>query len=275
MSKQEFNIFRSTTHIHHHGWICSSSLNWYTTEHSYLLLKACIFTIRSHEYQLLGEYISTSLSSIPFIQLMFQTGADIVESRVDFGVLCLFPLYEFHREREEVHCRTPLLLLHHHDIPAFNIFDHHFPAVKIAGDVYDYSSSYTTDDAYHPTSLDMIDDILQIVPDICCRLSDSSSTTKCNSKNGLSWMDECTTMSFPEACPSLVVPFAVSSSSSSKTDVALGTCATSAPENLMVAAATDFLMSASDVSIPSVSTDVDYEEEDIGDFLIDAPEWLL
>jgi hypothetical protein len=43
----------------------------------------------------------------------------------------------------------------------------------------------------------------------------------------------------------------------------------------MVAAATDFLMSASDVSIPSVSTDGDDEEEDIGDFLIDAPEWLL
>lgn len=204
---------------------------------------------------------------------MFQTGADIVESMVDLGVLCLFPLYEFHRERRSTLSHTPLLL-HHHDIPAFNIFDHHFPAVKIAGDVYD-SSSYTTDDAYHPTSLDMIDDILQIVPDICCRLPDSSSTTKCNSNNGLSWMDECTTMSFPKACPSLVVPFAVSSSSSSKTDVALGTCATSAPENLMVAAATDFLMSASDVSIPSVSTDGDDEEEDIGDFLIDAPEWLL
>jgi hypothetical protein len=160
------------------------------------------------------------------------------------------------------------------------IFDinHFLPAVKIAGDVYDTSSSSytttTTDDddvLYHPTSpLDMIDDILQFVPDICCRLPDSSSI-KNNNNDGLLWMDECTTMSFPEACPSsLVVPF---TASSTKIDPALSMCATSAPESLMMAAATDFLMSASDVSIPSVSTDG--EEEDIGNFLIDATEWLL
>lgn len=147
--------------------------------------------------------------------------------------------------------------------------------MKIAGDIYDSSSTTTTDDVlYHPTSLDMIDDILQIVPDICCRLPNSSSTTKNNSNNVLSWMDECTTMSFPEACPSLVVPFAMSSSSSTKINLAFGTCATSAPENLMVADATNFLMSASDVSMPSVSTD-DCDEEDIGAFLIDATKWLL
>lgn len=124
--------------------------------------------------------------------------------------------------------------------------------MKIAGDVYDSSTTTTDHVLYHPTSLDMIDDILQIVPDICCRLPDSS----------------------PDACPSLVVPFAMSYSSSTEVDLALGTCATSAPENLMVAAATDFLMSASDVSISSVSTDSN-KEEDIGDFLIDATEWLL
>jgi hypothetical protein len=156
--------------------------------------------------------------------------------------------------------------------------------VKIAGDVYDTSSSsYTTTDdddvLYHPTSpLDMIDDILQFVPDICCRLPDSSSSiTKNNNHNsnndGLLWMEECTTMPFPEACPSsLVVPFAASTKNDSALDSALTMCVTSAPESLMMTAATDFLMSASDVSIPSVSTDG--EEGDIGDFLIDA-EWLL
>jgi hypothetical protein len=152
--------------------------------------------------------------------------------------------------------------------------------VKIAGDVYDTSSSsYTTDDdmLYHPTSpLDIIDDILQFVPDICYRLPDSSSSiTKNNNhhsnNDGLLWMEECTTMSFPEACPSsLAVPFAAST----QIDPALSLCATtSAPECLMMTAATDFLMSASDVSIPTVSTDG--EEGDIGDFLIDASEWLL
>jgi hypothetical protein len=122
--------------------------------------------------------------------------------------------------------------------PAFKVT---IPAVKIAGDV-------------DPPSLDLIniesvcDDLLQVVPDICL-LPDGC----------LSLMER-KTMPFPEACPSLI-PSAIAAGSS---------------------AAADVLMSAatSDESVPGVSTDESGDDEeddcnDLGEFLLDAAQWLL
>ncbi|KAL3785116.1 hypothetical protein ACHAW5_009796, partial [Stephanodiscus triporus] len=124
------------------------------------------------------------------------------------------------------------------------------PAVKIAGDV----------DAH----LDLVniesvcDDLLQVVPDICL-VPDSC----------LSLMEK-KTMPFPEAFPGLV-PSASRS--------------VSADAGMMAAAATDVLMSAtaasySDESVPGVSTDESGDDEeadcnDLGEFLLDAVQWLL
>lgn len=122
------------------------------------------------------------------------------------------------------------------------------PAVKIAGDV--------------DTHLDLVnniesvcDDLLQVVPDICL-VPDSC----------LSLMEK-KTMPFPEAFPGLV-PSASRS--------------VSADAGMMAAAATDVLMSAaaSDESVPGVSTDESGDDEeddcnDLGEFLLDAVQWLL
>lgn len=89
------------------------------------------------------------------------------------------------------------------------------------------------------------DDLLQVVPDSCLSFTEKK------------------TMPFPEACPSLVTS---SSDSSLAADV-------------MAAAAADVLMKSSvttsDESIPGVSTDGGSDEDsDLGDFLLDAVNWL-
>ena len=97
------------------------------------------------------------------------------------------------------------------------------------------------------------DDLLQVVPDICIV------------PDGCLSLMEKRTMPFPEPCPSLVP---------------------SAANSMAAAAATDVLMSAaapsdeSDVSVPGVSTDESGDDDeddcnDLGEFLLDAVQWLL
>ena len=92
------------------------------------------------------------------------------------------------------------------------------------------------------------DDLLQVVPDSCLSFTEKK------------------TMPFPEACPSLVT--------SSDSD-----CLASLAADVMAAAAADVLMKSSvttsDESIPGVSTDGGSDEDsDLGDFLLDAVNWL-
>ena len=122
------------------------------------------------------------------------------------------------------------------------------PAVKIAGDV---------DPPLDFINIESVcDDLLQVVPDICLV------------PDGCLSLMEKSTMPFPEPCPSLV-PSAASS----------GVLAAAG-------AAADVLMSAaapsdeSDVSVPGVSTDESGDDDedncnDLGEFLLDAVQWLL
>ena len=125
--------------------------------------------------------------------------------------------------------------------PAIN--NDHIPAVKITG-------------AVNPplTSIESVcDDLLQVVPDSCLSLTEKK------------------TMPFPETCPSLVP--SASSSVSGPASVAADDAAT------MAAAAADVLMSgcssaSSSSAADEVTTDESDEDNEIGEFLMDAVNWL-
>ena len=94
-----------------------------------------------------------------------------------------------------------------------------------------------------PNIESVCDDLLQVVPDSCLSLTEKK------------------TMPFPEACPSLV-PSAPEVTAS--TDAAT-----------MAAAASDVMNSMPSVdSGATVSTDESDEDSDLGEFLLDAVQWL-
>ncbi len=119
------------------------------------------------------------------------------------------------------------------------------PAVKIAGDV---------DSPLDFINIESVcDDLLQVVPDICLV------------PDGCLSLMEKRMMPFPEPCPSLV-PSAANS----------GMMAASAAADVLMSAAVP--SDESDVSVPGVSTDESGDEDDcndLGEFLLDAVQWLL
>lgn len=82
------------------------------------------------------------------------------------------------------------------------------------------------------------DDLLQVVPDSCLSLTEKK------------------TMPFPETCPSLVVSATVDATASLMTT-------TNVPPPAMAKE-----------EMPSVSTDESGEDSDLGEFLLDAVQWL-
>jgi hypothetical protein len=111
------------------------------------------------------------------------------------------------------------------------------PAVKITGAVTNPVNTPL------PNIESVCDDLLQVVPDSCLSLTEKK------------------TMPFPEACPSLV-PSAPEVTAS--TDAAT-----------MAAAAADVMNSMPSVdSGATVSTDESDEDSDLGEFLLDAVQWL-
>jgi len=110
------------------------------------------------------------------------------------------------------------------------------PAVKIAGAVHTPLVNIES----------VCDDLLQVVPESCLSLTEKK------------------TMPFPETCPSLVTTPVLD-------PILMGPASVAAS---MAAAAADVLMGSSE-SIPGVSgTDESDEDSDLGEFLLDAVQWL-
>mmetsp|Transcript_29302 Transcript_29302/g.49934 ORF Transcript_29302/g.49934 Transcript_29302/m.49934 type:complete len:476 (-) Transcript_29302:154-1581(-) len=126
------------------------------------------------------------------------------------------------------------------------------PAVKITGAAA--TTAVNTPLGTTTTSIESVcDELLQVVPDSCLSLTEKK------------------TMPFPEACPSLVVPTTEGGGAS------VAGPATECLMNMTAAAAAASSVSASSSSgedIPGVSTDESDEDSDLGEFLLDAVQWL-
>ncbi len=137
--------------------------------------------------------------------------------------------------------------------------------MKITGAIKNTVSSNNNSTSTPLTSIESVcDDLLQVVPDSCLSLTERK------------------TMPFPETCPSLVDPQVGVSSSLLEGSVA------SSADDIMAAAASEVLMlpaaivgpssgataTTADESVPGVSTDESDEDSDLGEFLLDAVNWL-